>query len=125
MTMIRAITCRPWSSTWVWNTMEISADEAIEPRKPKVRNSPEAVPIRVRRDLGVASRLVGTDGGAQGDSEDQRDDDDPGDRGAPGERQRREAAFRRVRRYIGQPARITAIRFGNAVLPAVPRVTNG
>ena len=29
----------------MWNTREISAEEAIEPRKPKVRNSPAAVPI--------------------------------------------------------------------------------
>ena len=43
--MVTAISCRWWSLTWVWNTMEISAKEAIEPRKPKVRNSPEAVPI--------------------------------------------------------------------------------
>lgn len=30
-TMIKAITCRPWSLTLVWKTMEISAEEAIEP----------------------------------------------------------------------------------------------
>lgn len=44
-TMIKAIVCRPLSLTLVWNTIEIKAEDAIEPRYPNVRNKPDAVPI--------------------------------------------------------------------------------
>lgn len=43
--MKMAIVCIPLSVTFVWKAMPITAEEAIDPMYPKVRKSPEAVPI--------------------------------------------------------------------------------
>jgi len=42
--MMSATWCRPVSSARAWKTIPVMVAEAIEPTRPKVRSSPEAVP---------------------------------------------------------------------------------
>ncbi len=84
VTMMIAMVCKPLSVTPVWNATPIMAEEAMDPMYPKVRKSPEAVPIWSVVTCVYSAVLITANYCAHRDTENKGDNKKPNNRRACG-----------------------------------------